>query len=299
MFHLRRSLPASTACLTLLLGVCLAASATPLVLHVASNGSDQAAGTAKAPFRSLTRARDAIRVLKAGKGLPEGGVRVLVHNGVYRLAQPFALTPADSGTAKAPVVYAAATGARPVLSGGRVITGLRRVNSGHVRIKGVDATNHSPLSIIKAGVGHIPQDRASVGAVGDMSVSDNLAMKGYRSRPLSLGFFLLPKKFLELAKKMIASFKIATTTPETHVKFLSGGNIQKVIMARELSRNPKILLAAQPTRGVDIGASEYIHQRLLEQRATGMGILLISEDLDETRALSDRIAVIYEGKIMG
>jgi len=126
MFHLRRSLPASTACLTLLLGVCLAASATPLVLHVASNGSDQAAGTAKAPFRSLTRARDAIRVLKAGKGLPEGGVRVLVHNGVYRLAQPFALTPADSGTAKAPVVYAAATGARPVLSGGRVITGLRR-----------------------------------------------------------------------------------------------------------------------------------------------------------------------------
>ena len=101
------------------------------------------------------------------------------------------------------------------------------------------------------------------------------------------------------ATDLVKQFSVKTPSLDTPIKNLSGGNIQKLILARELSRKPKILIAAQPTRGVDIGASEYIHQRLLEQRATGTAILLISEDLDETRSLSDRIAVIYEGHIIG
>ncbi len=180
-----------------------------------------------------------------------------------------------------------------------VITGLRPARSGTVKVKGVDATNKSPLSFIKAGVGHIPQDRSSVGAVGDMSVADNLAMKGYRGRPLSLGIFLLPKKFLELAKKMIASFKIATPTPETQVKFLSGGNIQKTILAREIGACSSLLVAVYPSRGLDIGATESVRRQLVAQRDSGLGVLFVSEDIDELAQVCDTIAVLSEGKVMG
>lgn len=180
-----------------------------------------------------------------------------------------------------------------------VITGLRPVTSGKITLKGKDSTNKSPLTIIKAGVGHIPQDRASVGAVGDMSVSDNLAMKGYRSRPLSLGVFLLPKKFLELARRMIDSFKIATPTPETHVKFLSGGNIQKTILAREIGACRSLLIAVYPSRGLDIGATESVRRQLVAQRDAGLGVVFVSEDLDELIQVCDTIAVLSEGKVMG
>ena len=128
---------------------------------------------------------------------------------------------------------------------------------------------------------------------------ENVFLHEHNSPKYTRGIFLDFGKMAAHAQALVTQYAIKTPGLDTPIKNLSGGNIQKVILARELSRNPKILIAAQPTRGVDIGASEYIHQRLLEQRAAGMAILLISEDLDEIRALSDRIAVIYEGRIMG
>jgi simple sugar transport system ATP-binding protein len=126
-----------------------------------------------------------------------------------------------------------------------------------------------------------------------------MILRDHQEEPFSKRGFLFLKIIAEYADKLIKRFQIKTPSRETKIKSLSGGNIQKAVVARELSRNPRVLIAAQPTRGVDIGATEYIHALLLEQRQNGLAILLISEDLDEIMALSDRIAVIYEGQIMG
>ena len=137
------------------------------------------------------------------------------------------------------------------------------------------------------------------GAIKEFSVADNFILEDHNRPPYSNGLFLDFKNIKARAKQMVDAFHVKTPSLDTPLKNLSGGNIQKLILARELARKPKVLIASQPTRGVDIGASEYIHLRLLEQREAGTATLLISEDLDEIRALSDRIAVIYEGKIMG
>jgi simple sugar transport system ATP-binding protein len=126
-----------------------------------------------------------------------------------------------------------------------------------------------------------------------------MILRDHQEEPFSKRGLLFLKVIAQYADKLIESFRIKTPSRETKVKALSGGNIQKAVVARELSRDPRVLIAAQPTRGVDIGATEYIHALLLEQRQNGLAILLISEDLDEIMALSDRIAVIYEGQIMG
>jgi simple sugar transport system ATP-binding protein len=150
-----------------------------------------------------------------------------------------------------------------------------------------------------AGQAYIPEERMREGAIKDFSVSDNLILQDHNKPPFSRGIFMNMNTIQAKSQEMVTAFNVKTPTLDTPVKNLSGGNIQKLILARELSRKPKVLIATQPTRGVDIGATEYIHLRLLEQRQAGTAILLISEDLDEIRALSDRIAVIYEGKIMG
>jgi len=137
------------------------------------------------------------------------------------------------------------------------------------------------------------------GAIRDFSVQENLFLHDHRSAQFCRGIFLNFGRMAAHASSLISEYAVKTPSMDTPLKNLSGGNIQKLILARELSRKPDILIAAQPTRGVDIGASEYIHQRLLKQRESGTGILLISEDLDEIRALSDRIAVMYEGRIVG
>ena len=137
------------------------------------------------------------------------------------------------------------------------------------------------------------------GAIREFSVTDNLILSDHGKVPFSNHTFLNFKAIREQCDKVVKDFNVKTPNLETPVKNLSGGNIQKLILGRELSRRPRVLIASQPTRGVDIGASEYIHQRLLEQRLTGTATLLISEDLDEIRALSDRIAVMYEGRIIG
>jgi ABC-type uncharacterized transport system ATPase subunit len=180
-----------------------------------------------------------------------------------------------------------------------VVTGLRKTAGGRILIRGENVSNSTPLKIIRSGVSHIPADRIGMGAVGEMSVASNLIMKGYRKRPISSRFLLHPRRILEFARRMIEAFRITTPTPLTRLKFLSGGNIQKTILAREIDACEGLLVAVYPSRGLDVGATESVRTRLLEQRDSGRAILLISEDLEELITIADRIAVFFEGKIMG
>lgn len=179
------------------------------------------------------------------------------------------------------------------------LSGLRKVASGSIQLDGQDITHMPLLKRMAAGQAYIPEERMRDGAIREFSVQENLFLRDHSAPQYTHGIFLDFAKMSARTREVVNAYSVKTPTIDTPIKNLSGGNIQKLIMARELSRQPKVLIAAQPTRGVDIGATEYIHQRLLEQRAAGTAILLISEDLDETRTLSDRIAVMYEGQIVG
>jgi general nucleoside transport system ATP-binding protein len=179
------------------------------------------------------------------------------------------------------------------------ISGLRKVTTGTIQLDGTDITNMPLLKRMAAGQAYIPEERMRDGAIREFSVQENLFLRDHAAPEYTHGIFLDFAKMSAHTREVVNAFSVKTPSIDTPIKNLSGGNIQKLIMARELSRQPKVLIAAQPTRGVDIGATEYIHQRLLEQRAAGTAILLISEDLDETRTLSDRIAIMYEGQIIG
>lgn len=179
------------------------------------------------------------------------------------------------------------------------LSGLRKVSAGSIHLDGEDITHMPLLKRMANGQAYIPEERMRDGAIRDFSVQENLFLRDHAAPQFTHGIFLDFAKMSARTRELVSAYSVKTPTIDTPIKNLSGGNIQKLIMARELSRQPKVLIAAQPTRGVDIGATEYIHQRLLEQRAAGTAILLISEDLDETRTLSDRIAVMYEGQIIG
>jgi simple sugar transport system ATP-binding protein len=146
---------------------------------------------------------------------------------------------------------------------------------------------------------YIPEERMRDGMIKDFSISENLILREHYLKPFAENGFLKLKTIAKHSKDLIEKFQVKTPSRETKAGSLSGGNIQKVVLAREISRNPRVLVAAQPTRGLDVGATEYVHAQLLEQRRDGTAILMISEDLDEVMALSDRIAVIFEGQIMG
>ncbi|MBN1145862.1 MAG: ABC transporter ATP-binding protein [Anaerolineales bacterium] len=180
-----------------------------------------------------------------------------------------------------------------------VITGLRPVTGGQVLLENEDITGRPSGELIDKMLSYIPEERMRDGMIRDFSLSENLILREHNKPPYSRSGFLNLKWIAQHSEELIKSFNVKTPSRETLAKNLSGGNIQKLILARELSRKPRVLVAAQPTRGLDIGATEYVHKRLLEQRQEGTAILLISEDLDEILALSDRIAVIYEGQIMG
>ncbi len=179
-----------------------------------------------------------------------------------------------------------------------VLTGLRPISAGRLLIDGTALTSSRPMDFIKAGIAHVPQDRSSVGAVGDMSVAANLAMKKYRERPLSVAGIMMPRRISALARRLIESFRIQTPGPDTRVKFLSGGNIQKTILAREIGASRRALVAVYPSRGLDIGATESVRRQLVEQRDAGLGVVFVSEDMDELFQVADRIAVMFEGRIM-
>lgn len=179
------------------------------------------------------------------------------------------------------------------------IVGLRRATAGRVTLGEREVTNCTPAEVIAAGVAFIPEERMIMGVVRDFTVTENAILETHGQAPLSTGTFLNFRQIERHTADLVREYDVKTPSLTTPIKTLSGGNIQKLILARELSRQPKLLVAAQPTRGVDIGATEYIHKRLVEQRAQGAAILLISEDLDEILALADRIAVMYEGRIIG
>ncbi|AEV30696.1 ATPase component of uncharacterized ABC-type transporter [Sphaerochaeta pleomorpha str. Grapes] len=178
------------------------------------------------------------------------------------------------------------------------LTGLLHVSSGNIIINGKDLTNKTPLQIIKSGVSHIPADRGRMGVVGDMSVGDNLSMKKYRTEELSNHSIIKRGLVRIFAEKLISAFTIKTPSQDTSVKFLSGGNIQKTILAREIDSCGGILIAVYPSRGLDVGATEAVRQNLIKQRDMGNAVLLVSEELEELLMVADRIAVMFEGKFM-
>ncbi|ANB59200.1 ABC transporter ATP-binding protein [Anoxybacteroides amylolyticum] len=178
------------------------------------------------------------------------------------------------------------------------ITGLIKAESGSVKLNGKDIFNLSPRKITEAGVGHIPQDRHKHGLVLDFPIGENMVLQTYYKEPYSKRGILNFKAIYEKARQLIAEFDVRTPDEYTQARALSGGNQQKAIIGREVDRNPDLLIAAQPTRGLDVGAIEFIHKRLIEQRDQGKAVLLVSFELDEVMNVSDRIAVIYEGKIV-
>jgi general nucleoside transport system ATP-binding protein len=178
------------------------------------------------------------------------------------------------------------------------LTGLVKVESGSILLNGRDITNLPPRKITEAGVGHIPQDRHKHGLVLDFPIGENIVLQTYYKSPYSKGGILNFKAIYDKARQLIAEFDVRTPDEFTKARALSGGNQQKAIIGREVDRNPDLLIAAQPTRGLDVGAIEFIHKRLIEQRDQGKAVLLISFELDEIMNVSDRIAVIYEGKIV-
>jgi len=181
----------------------------------------------------------------------------------------------------------------------QVITGMRKCTSGEVLLQGEAISNRSPRFGIQRGVAHVPEDRTHVGTAPNLSVTDNVIMKTYRKPPIARHGLLNRLAATQFAKDLKKAYDIIVPTVETPVRLLSGGNLQRVILAREISGKPALLVAVQPTRGLDVGAIEGVQRLLLAQREAGAAILLISEELEELLALSDRVAVIYEGKIMG
>ena len=179
------------------------------------------------------------------------------------------------------------------------ISGLRHRSAGSISVDGHELSAHaSPRAMLEAGTGHIPEDRHRYGMVLDFTLAENAALHDFRYPPDSRFGWLFPKVLVERVARLIKEFDVRGGNPQTRARNLSGGNQQKLVVAREIDRDPKVLLAAQPTRGLDVGAIEYLHRRLVEERDAGRAILLVSLELDEVLSLSDRILVIYEGRIV-
>jgi simple sugar transport system ATP-binding protein len=181
---------------------------------------------------------------------------------------------------------------------GEVVAGLRRATGGTVRIGGADSTHASAREVRARGVGHVPEDRLGTGVAPNLSVADNLLLNRYRD-PQFGGLLLDRRAMLNQARGLMAEFGIRAAGPEAPVRTLSGGNLQRLILARELSIRPRLILAFHPTRGLDVGGTEAVQQLLLRRRRAGAAVLLISEDLDEILLLGDRIAVLHGGEIAG
>jgi simple sugar transport system ATP-binding protein len=179
------------------------------------------------------------------------------------------------------------------------ITGLRRAEGGQIAVAGQVMAHASARKMLDAGVGHIPEDRQRRGLVLEFTIAENIALHDYCYPPDSRWGWLFPRRLVERARTLIREFDVRGGGPTTRAGALSGGNQQKVVAAREVARDPKVLVAAQPTRGLDVGAIEFLHRRLVEERDEGRAILLVSLELDEVMSLSDRLLVMYEGRVVG
>lgn len=180
-----------------------------------------------------------------------------------------------------------------------VILGLHEPSGGCVRLEGVDLKSKNVRKTIDAGVGFIPEDRSKDGAIASFSIAENLILDQYKHKPFAAGIALRPKVIADNAQRLVQEYDVRLSRITDPISTLSGGNAQKVVVARELSRDLKLFVANQPTRGVDVGSIEFIHQRIIETRDVGTPVLLVSSELDEVVALADRIAVMYRGKIIG
>lgn len=179
------------------------------------------------------------------------------------------------------------------------ITGMRRIKSGSVKVNGTEYSNHPVRDITEAGVGYIPEDRQEVGLILPMTISENLALKSYYRRPFNRHGVLDYAAMNENGRDLVEKFDIRSQSEKEEVGALSGGNQQKVIVAREIAARPDLLIAANPTRGVDVGAIEYIHEKINDERNNGRAVLLVSFELDEILKLSDRVVVMHAGEIVG
>ena len=178
------------------------------------------------------------------------------------------------------------------------LTGLRPIEGGHVRLLGKETTHASPRAIIEAGVAHIPEDRHRHGLVLSYPIADNLVLSTYYRPPFAQGVVMSEQAIDRVARRLVEEFDVRTPGTMVPASTLSGGNQQKVVVAREFSRPIKLLIASQPTRGLDVGSIEFIHSNIIRKRDEGVGVLLVSAELDEIMALSDRIAVMFKGKIL-
>ncbi len=179
-----------------------------------------------------------------------------------------------------------------------VICGLRPCR-GRIMVSGDDLANRPVRKVIQHGVAHVPEDRTGVGTAPNLSLVDNLIMKRYRQKPIAHGWSIDMGAARATATDLKASYEISAPSIDTEARLLSGGNIQRLILAREIESEPRLMIAVQPTRGLDVGAVESAHRLLMERRSAGAAILLISEDLDEVLAMADRVAVMFEGRIVG
>jgi len=179
------------------------------------------------------------------------------------------------------------------------ISGMRDIRAGTIRVGGRALRGGDPREAIMAGISHVPEDRLGTGLAPSLSVTNNVAIKTYRGRSLSRGPLLALRRMRDLALGIIRRYDVKTPGPETPVRNLSGGNLQKLVLGREFEDHPLVLVVAQPTRGLDVGAIETVHEYLRDAASSGVAILLLSEDLDEIRALADRILVMYEGAVVG
>ena len=178
------------------------------------------------------------------------------------------------------------------------LCGLRAVSKGQIILSGKELTNKDALSVIQNGVGYIPADRQKEGLITDMSVAENLILKSYFDPSFVTYGWLNQRRIQSTAQQLVNDFAIKTPSLATKVKALSGGNQQKVVVAREMVIGTELLVAVQPTRGLDVGATEYVHSVLIREREQGRAILLISTELSEVMSLSDRIGVMYKGKLL-
>jgi general nucleoside transport system ATP-binding protein len=178
------------------------------------------------------------------------------------------------------------------------IVGLRKPSGGHIELRGKDITHDGPAQSIAAGVSFIPEDRQRRGLVLDFDLGENLVLGDHTHAPISRFGIMNPRAIAELAKKRIADYDVRTPSPRVAAANLSGGNQQKLVVAREIGRDPELLVASQPTRGLDVGAIEFVHNQVLSERSRGKAILLVSMELEEVMSLSDRILVMYEGEVV-
>jgi ABC-type uncharacterized transport system ATPase subunit len=179
------------------------------------------------------------------------------------------------------------------------ITGLRHVDAGEILVDGTDLTGRNAHTMVHHGVCHIPEDRHRRGLILPFTLAENLALRDYDLPEMSRYGMISPRRMRERARRLLDEYDVRGGSPSTLASALSGGNQQKVVCAREIGHDPRVLIAAQPTRGLDVGAIEFVHRRLVAERDAGRGVLLVSLEFEEVRALADRIVVIYEGEIVG